>query len=109
LAARAADHLIRSAGFGLVVLDIGEDERLPRALLARLAGLAGKHGTALLCVTEKDARRSSLSSLVSLRAEAVRLDDGDGRFRCEVRVLKDKRHGPGRTYCEVCHGPDGLC
>jgi recombination protein RecA len=109
MAARAADHLVRSGGFGLVVLDIGEDDRLPRALLARLAGLASKHGTALLCVTEKDARRPSLGSLVSLRAEAVRRDEEGGRFRCEVRVLKDKRHGPGGTHLEVCHGPDGLC
>lgn len=108
-AARAADHLVRSGAFGLVVLDVGRHGRIAAPMLARLAGLAKKHGTALLCLTEKDARRPSLGSLVSLRVEASREKNPEGRFRCEVRVLKDKRRGPGWTHVEVCHGPDGLC
>jgi recombination protein RecA len=109
-AARAADHLLRSGAFGLVVLDVGVDDRLAPPMQTRLAGLAHKHGSALVCITEKDGRRPSLGSLVSLRAEAVRTrpEAGD-RFRCEVRVLKDKRRGPGWAHVEVCHGPDGLC
>ena len=109
MAARAADHLLRSGGFGLVVLDIGGDPRMPPAFQARLAGLAKKHGAALLCITEKDSRRPSLGPLVSLRAEAVRAGRTGDRFRCEVRVIKDKLRGPGWTHSEVCHGPDGLC
>ena len=109
LAARAADHLLRSGGFGLVVLDIGRDGRMSPAHQARLAGLARKHDTALLCITEKDDRQPSLGSLVSLRAEATRGERSSGRFRCEVRALKDKRRGPGWTHVEVFHGPDGLC
>jgi recombination protein RecA len=109
LAARAADHLLRSGGFGLVVLDVGADDRMPPAFQTRLAGLAQKHGAALLCITEKDARRPSLGSLVSLRAEAVRTERAGERFRCEVRVLKDKRRGPGWKHVEVCRGPAGLC
>jgi recombination protein RecA len=108
-AARAADHLLRSGGFGLVVLDVGADDRMPSASQTRLAGLAKKHDAALLCITEKENRRPSLGSLVSLRAEAARTDRAGDRFRCEVRVLKDKRRGPGWTHVEVCHGPDGLC
>ena len=109
LASRAADHLLRSGGFGLVVLDIGIDRRMAPALLTRLAGLAKKHAAACLCLTEKDSRRPSLGSLVSLRAEAMRKERVGDRFRCEVRVLKDKLRGPGWTHVEVCHGPDGLC
>jgi recombination protein RecA len=108
-AARAADHLLRSGGFGLVVLDVGNDDRMPPAAQTRLAGLAKKHDAALLCLTEKDERRPSLGSLVSLRAEVVRTERKSDRFRCEVRVLKDKRRGPNWTHVEVCHGPDGLC
>jgi recombination protein RecA len=108
-AARAADHLLRSGGFGLVVLDVGADDRMPVAFQTRLAGLAKKHDAALLCITEKEDRRPSLGSLVSLRAEAIRTERAGDRFRCEVRVLKDKRRGPGWTHVEVCHGPDGLC
>jgi len=108
-AARAADHLLRSGGFGMVVLDVGIDDRLPVAFQTRLAGLAKKHDAALLCITEKESRRPSLGSLVSLRAEAIRAERAGDRFRCEVRVLKDKRRGPGWKHVEVCHGPDGLC
>lgn len=108
-AARAADQLLRSGGFGLVVLDVGADDRLPSAFQTRLAGLAHKHDSAVLCLTEKDGRRPSLGSLVSLRAEVVRTEHAGDRFRCEVRVLKDKRRGPGWTHVEVCRGPDGLC
>ncbi len=74
-----------------------------------VAKLAKKHAAALLCITEKDSRRPSLGPLVSLRAEAVRTERTGDRFRCEVRVLKDKLRGPGWTHSEVCHGPDGLC
>jgi recombination protein RecA len=108
-AARATDHLLRSGGFGLVVLDVGADPRMPSAFQTRLAGLAKKHGAALLCITEKDRRSPSIGSLVSLRAEAIRTERARDRFRCEVRVLKDKRRGPGWMHAEVCRGPDGLC
>ena len=108
-ASRAADYLLRSGGFGMVVLDIGADPHMSPALQTRLAGLAKKHAAALLCITEKDSRRPSLGPLVSLRAEAVRTERTGDRFRCEVRVLKDKLRGPGWTHTEVCHGPDGLC
>ena len=79
------------------------------APLPEIVDLAQKHGAALLCITEKDGRRPSLGSLVSLRAEAVRTERAGDRFRCEVHVLKDKRRGPGWKHAEVCRGPDGLC
>jgi recombination protein RecA len=106
--ARAADKLARSGAFGLLVLDLGAHPRVSAALQARLRGLARKHDTAILCITEKPGKASSLGSLVSLRAEARirRLDDDS--FACELRVLKDKHRGPGWTHTEVCTGPDGL-
>lgn len=113
--ARAADLLARSGGFGLVVLDLGRHVDLPLAAQTRLAGLARKHRTALLFLTEAG-DRPSLGSLISLRGEASRAGKGGGgrkeeeehRFRCEVRVLRDKRLGIGWRHREVCRGPHGL-
>ena len=102
--ARAADWLVRSGGFGLVVLDLGDRPRLSLAVLGRLSGLAQKHQTAVLCLTGGE----HLGSLVSIRAEATRWPEKEDRYRCQVRVLKDKRHGPGWEHREICRGPDGL-
>jgi len=107
-AARAADLLVRSGGFGLVVVDLGGEGRLPIAAQTRLAGLAREHEAALVFLTEKDERRPSIGSLVSLRAQAVRAGREASRFRCEARILKDKRRGPGGRYAEAFRGPDGL-
>jgi recombination protein RecA len=109
-ALRAADHLVRSGAFGLVVLDWGGEgeARVPQPALTRLGGLAARHGTALLFLTRKKGGEPSLGSLVSLRAEAVREGLGGGRFVCRVRALKDKRRGPGWEGEELCRGPDGL-
>jgi recombination protein RecA len=106
-AGRAADQLVRSGGFGLVVIDLGKGE-LAAPLLTRVMGLAQKHDTAVVLLTEKTSPMPSQSSLVSLRAEAHRSWRDDGRGEIEVRILKDKRQGPGGTYREVCRGPDGL-
>ena len=112
-AGRAADPLTRSGGFGLVVIDIASrlflpsrNSNLPEPLQTRLLGLAQKHGTAVVVLTEKPTDAPSLSSLVSLRAEARR---GPGfPATVEIFVLKDKRRGPGRTHHEVCRGTAGL-
>ena len=106
-AGRAADQLVRSAGFGLVVIDLGK-QALAAPLLTRLMGLAQKHDTVVVLLTEKPASAASTSSLVSLRAEAHRTFNEDGRGRVEIRVLKDKRQGPGGGRIEVCRGPAGL-
>ena len=105
--ARAADLLVRSGGFGLIVLDLPKAE-IPTPLQARLAGLAQKHHTALICLTEKPGKAPSLGSLISLRVHAQRKPIAEGRFACELTVLKDKRRGPTWAHREVCRGPAGL-
>ncbi len=111
-AARMTDYVVRSGGFGLVIVDLGPDARFgsrwPVEIQTRLTGLASKHNTALVSLTEKDDRRPSIGSLVSLRAHTTRTSHEGNRFRCEVHVLKDKRHGPGRKHTEVFDGPHGL-
>lgn len=105
-AARAADQLVRSGGFGLVVIDLAGqpgDAHLPAPLQSRLTGLAQKHDAAVLVLTDKPAEAPSLGALVALRAEARR----ERGFACVVRVLKDKRRGPGHAHVEVCAAPEG--
>lgn len=108
-AARAADQLARSGAFGLIVVDLGRfASGVPVPLLTRLVGLAQKHDTAFLFLTEKASEASSLSSLVSLRAEAASSPRGR-LWDVRVSVLKDKRRGSGFTRVETCRAPAGLC
>jgi recombination protein RecA len=105
---RAADRLIRSGAFGLIVLDLGREPEVPIPIQSRLAGLAQKHHAALVCLTERGHKALSLGSLVSLRVSAQRKRSLEGRFTCELSVLKDKRRGPTWTHAEVFRGPAGL-
>ena len=105
-AARAAERLLRSGAFGLVVIDLGSDD-LPTAYQGRLVTLAQQHDAAIVFLTEKSADAGSLGSLISLRAEALRARDG-GRFACTVRAIKDKRRGPGWIHDEGFRAPAGM-
>jgi recombination protein RecA len=69
-----------------------------------VAGLAQKYDTAVVFLTEKTDDAPSISSLISLRANA----HSEG-FNVRLNVLKDKRRGPGATYVEVCRGSAGVC
>lgn len=106
--ARAGEKLLRSGGFGVVVLDLGAAD-ISTALQTRLSGLAHRHHTALICLTAKERAAFSLGSLVSLRAHAEKQRADNNRFLCALRVLKDKRRGPTWNYEELYSGPAGLC
>ena len=123
-AARAAERLLRSGAFGLIVLDLASvdfeanrAQRLPDQVLGRLVTLAQAHDAAVVCLTEKPSEAGSLGSLVSLRAEAMRLrlppapssaTDPRGGFEVTLRTLKDKRRGPGWSRRTKVRGPSGL-
>ena len=105
---RAGEKLLRSGGFGVVVLDLGGSD-IPMPLQSRLTGLAHHHHTALICLTEKQSAALSIGSLVSLRAHAVKRHAQENGFVCTLQVLKDKRRGPTWTHEMFCSGPAGLC
>lgn len=116
-AGRAATHVLRSGAFALVVVDLldhGSDTELPLPLISRLHGLAQKHGTALVALTAKPSDAPSLGALVAYRAHITRHrephphEDGHTRFQATLSVIKDKRHGPGRTLTRTFRGPPGL-
>ncbi len=112
--ARAAEQLLRSGAFGLVVLDLEPETggrgspQLPAAALMRLAALCRKHQAALLCLTRATSESSPVGSLVSLRAEGTRARRSPDGWTAGVRAVKDKRHGRAWRHEEVCRGPDGL-
>jgi recombination protein RecA len=111
IASRAAERLLRSGAFGLVVLDLVGGEKaveIPTAHQGRLVTLAQAHDAAVVCITEKTEEASSIGSLVSLRTEAVRTGMlGSHGFEVRLRVLKDKRRGPGWTRAIKARGPAG--
>ncbi|HUS28517.1 MAG TPA: recombinase A [Kofleriaceae bacterium] len=115
-AARSAERCLRSGAFGLVILDLGhsesrrgDDRDLSMQVQGRLVTLAQTHDAAVVCLTEKSEDTASLGSLVSLRAEALRRrEPPTSQFSVEVRVLKDKRRGPGFTKLLKRSGPAGL-
>lgn len=108
-AARMADTMLRSGGVGVLVIDLADAAKLTIPMQTRLAGLAKKHHTALICVTSEGGRIANLGSLVSLRGEARKVRAGFDRFQCELRAVKDKRQSKSWKHTEVCRGPDGLC
>jgi recombination protein RecA len=73
-----------------------------------MLGLAERHDTAVLFLTEKTAARPSLGSVVSLRAESRRERVQDGEFVCELTALRDRRSPAGWSHRETRRGPDGL-
>ena len=109
--ARVAERLLRSGAFGLVVMDLcspsGASAELATAIQGRLVTLAQTHDAAIVCITEKPHDSASLGSLVSLRAEALRLRDRDD-VSITVRALKDKRRGPGWAHSVRRRAPSGL-
>lgn len=110
-AARVAERLLRSGAFGLVVLDLcapsGGSAELATSIQGRLVTLAQTHDAAIVCLTDKTSETASLGSLVSLRAEALRLRDRDD-VSISVNALKDKRRGPGWAHRAKKRAPSGL-
>jgi recombination protein RecA len=113
--ARVAERLLRSGAFGLVVMDLCSPRssaspasaELATPIQGRLVTLAQTHDAAIVCITEKPSDSASLGSLVSLRAEAMRLRDRD-EGAITVRALKDKRRGPGWAHSVRRRAPSGL-
>lgn len=102
---RAAERILQSGAFGVVVIDLPVNADVPMPLQSRLVGLAQKHDTAVVFVT---AMPKPLGSLVSLRGDTRRVSAGRRRYRCELEAVKDKRRGPGWVQEAICRGPAGL-
>jgi recombination protein RecA len=107
---RAAELLLRSGGFGLVVLDMceGTPPVHDSAWQGRLLGLARQHHSGLIVLTHKPAHVASLGPLVSLRIESERTRIDTGLFALHHRVLKNKSGIAWSCPDERRRGPWGL-
>lgn len=116
-AARAAEQLLRSSGFTLVVID----ECLKKhdwqiAMQSRLLGLAQKHHSATVFLNTKKSTDPSLGSLVSLHLDVQRQPQHQNgerdRFSLQITVHKDKRGGagvpPGTKLYRTFRAPEGV-
>lgn len=114
-ALRAADELLRSGAFGLVVLDGVQPNAMPMAAQVRLSNLAQQHDAAFLCLCRppEPGGGAGAGSLASLRLVTFRRRIGGrgadaGRFEYGFEAVKDKRRGRRWTWKDTCEGPPGL-
>jgi recombination protein RecA len=106
---KAAELLLRSGAFGMLVLDLcdgtphGSD-----AWQGRLLGLARAHHARVVLLTNKPRHADSLGTLVGLRVEPQRFRTAAGQFTVEHQVLKNKSGAPFDVARDHYQGPCGL-
>lgn len=107
---QAAELLLRSGAWGLVVVDLcqGVPPGPAEAWQGRLLGLCRQHDARLVVLTDKPAQTASLGALVSLRVEPRRTRMRTGRFAVEHQVLKNKTGAATATEDAIYRGPWGL-
>jgi recombination protein RecA len=96
----AAEHLLRSGAFGLIVIDRGSDAIIPAAFQRRLQILARHHSIAVICLTDKEADAGSAGAMISAHAVSHRRQSTDGTV-CEAVFKKIKGGQPGKKWSLV--------
>ncbi len=97
---RAAEILLRSTAYGLIVLDLSKDipPGSPSAWQGRLLGLARQHTSRILILTRSTQHESSLGPLIALRVDSRRHEErsptGSTSFRIDHEILKNKSSIP---------------
>jgi recombination protein RecA len=87
---KATELLLRSGGFGFVVLDlVGVVMRHDLAFQGRLLGLTREHNSTLILLTSSRVQ-GSFGPLVSLCVEPMRVRLGPSRFVIQHNIRKDK-------------------
>jgi recombination protein RecA len=88
---RVAEWLVRSGGFGLLVMDLmGRAPAAQSAWQTRLSGLLRRHDAQLCVLSDSEAAAPSLGAMVALRLEPQRQRSEDGSFLLSQHVLKNK-------------------
>ena len=121
--AKAAELLLRSGGFGMVVIDLtavpaananadcavhARASGLELAVQSRLLGLAREHGCQVIFLSERGSRGGSLGPLISLCIEPRRTRVARGEFALAPHARKDKSGLLCTLAVETRRGPWGL-
>ena len=106
---RAAEHLLRSGSFGLLVIDLPPHTIIDQGRLGKLARMAGLNETAVILIAQQEEGTSfTLGSIVSLRFAGSKTRQDGSVYRCAIKAVKDKRDTPGWSHVEVFRAPDGM-
>lgn len=108
---KAAELLLRSGAFGMIVIDLENDATGNPAMtawLGRMLGLARQHDSRVVLLTEKPTHADSLGTLVGLRVEPHRRCDARGGFFVEHHVIKNKSGGSLCVEAMPFRHPDGV-
>ena len=102
----AAEWLLRSGAFGLLVVDAGAGWKVGDAALGRLQKLAERSQAAVVFLTRKRRHDPSLGSRISLRGCMVK--SGEEPIQVDIHVVRDKRANSSFRLCRRYHGPSGM-
>jgi recombination protein RecA len=106
-ALRAAERLLRSGAFGVLVLDLRQTNALGAPEAGRMGRLAETYQTAVVVLSAQPLSVAA-GSLVSLRLTVHRKRLPDGRFQRTFEILRDKQYGQQSIQHDEVSGPDGL-
>ena len=108
-AVKAAELLLRSGGFGLLVLDVREAAPArDAAWQGRLLGVAREHDSRVLLLSDGTSHAGSLGPLVSVCIEPHRRRVQRGVFAVEHGIRKDKSGVLATLAEDHYRGPHGL-
>jgi hypothetical protein len=102
----AAEWLVRSGGWGLVIVDAGGEWKASDASLGRIQKLAERARCAAVFLTRKPPHEPPLGSRISLRGCVAKA--GTDPSRVVITTTRDKRSNTSTQVRRHYHGPPGL-
>jgi len=104
-----AEKLLRSGGFGLVVIDLTSGRSLKGRVVGRVHVLARKFSSLVLCLTRSPTGSPSLDPMVFLHVHVDASINSEGRIGVMPHIEKDKTHIVRHSMELLYDAPLGLC
>jgi recombination protein RecA len=102
----AAEWLVRSGAWGLVIVDADGEWKVSDSSLGRIQKLAERCQCAVVFLTRKAPGVPSLGSRISLRGCVSR--NGPEQFHISIMTARDKRSNSSSRQGRQYHGPTGM-